>query len=74
MPTYVLRCESCARFGSFLIHEGELPEDWKKQPIQRHCPTCHKTTNWAIAIPERREGHDRRSGVDRRAAEKEPRH
>jgi hypothetical protein len=39
MPAYVLKCEGCARFGSFLIHEGQLPEAWKKQPIQRHCGT-----------------------------------
>jgi non-heme chloroperoxidase len=30
MPAYVLKCEGCARFGSFLIHEGELPEARKK--------------------------------------------
>jgi len=26
MPAYVLKCEGCNRFGSFLIYEGELPE------------------------------------------------
>ena len=58
MPAYVLKCEGCARFGFFLIHEGQRPEAWKKQPIQRHCPSCHRTTNWAIALAERRDGHE----------------
>jgi len=53
MPAYVLKCEGCAKFGSFLIHEGQPPEAWEKQPIQRHFPTCHRTTTLAIALPER---------------------
>ncbi len=39
MPAYVLKCEGCGRFGSFLIHESQLPEAWKKPPIQRYCPS-----------------------------------
>ena len=74
MPSYVLKCEGCAKYGSFLIHEGELTEASQNKPIERFCPTCHKTTTWAVAIPERRGGHDRRSGLDRRTKEREGTH
>ncbi len=71
MPAYVLKCEGCAQYGSFLVHEGEL-EASNKDPIQRYCPSCHKTSNWTMALPERRGGHERRTGLDRRAAGQEP--
>lgn len=38
----------------------------KGEAIQRYCPSCRRTTGWAIAFRERRDGHDRRGGSDRR--------
>ncbi len=69
MPSYVLKCKGCISHRSFLVHEDELLELEKKNPIEKHCPTCRMMTNWALAFPERRTGHDRRSDSDRRATE-----
>ena len=67
MPTRVLKCKGCGRYRPFLIHEDELEETKTKVSIERYCPACRESTNWTIAFAERRRGHDRRSGLDRRA-------
>jgi len=69
MPRYVLKCESCARYKPFQVHEDELPQDAKQGSVQRYCRTCRRNTNWGIASVERRGGHDRRSGLERREKE-----
>ena len=66
MPTYVFKCESCGEHKPFLVHESETTEV-EKNPIERHCPTCRRTTNWTLAFPERRSGRDRRQTPDRRS-------
>ena len=70
MPTYVMKCEGCGGQRPFLIHEGELPNPQSGQTVQKHCPVCRTTTNWAFAFAERRNDRDRRQGSDRR----EPNH
>ncbi len=67
MPAWVLKCQACQRSQSFLIHADELADTEKKVPIERYCRVCHKTTKWSTAFPERRRGHERRTGIDRRA-------
>jgi hypothetical protein len=68
MPAYVLKCGGCAGYYAFLVHEDELLEVEKK-PIVRHCSSCRRTTDWVFAFPERRGGHERRSGLERRGRE-----
>lgn len=69
MPTYVFKCESCGGHRPFLVHEGELANLAEKNPLQKHCPNCRTMTNWVLAFQERRSGHDRRTGLDRRGTE-----
>jgi hypothetical protein len=69
MPSYVLKCEGCAGFQPFLVHEDELPQKAKQGSLQRYCRTCRRNTNWGIASVERRGGRDRRTGLDRRGTE-----
>jgi hypothetical protein len=54
VPSYVVKCESCGGLRPFLVQEGEISELQKKNPIQRHCPTCRAMTNWALAFREQR--------------------
>jgi len=69
MPAYVLKCEGCGGHIPFLIHQDELLELEEKNLVEKYCPTCRDATSWVIAFPERRSGRDRRSDLERRAAE-----
>ena len=65
MPAHVLKCEGCGTYQPFLVHEDKLASE-KKAPTERYCHICRRTTNWKMAFPERRGGHDRRTGLNRR--------
>jgi hypothetical protein len=69
MPAYVLKCEACARYGPFLVHEDEVGAARRGEAVQRYCPSCRRTTGWVVAFLERRRGHDRRS-LERRLKSK----
>jgi len=70
MPAYVLKCDSCTAYEPFLVHEDEVATATKVEAIQRYCPSCRRTTGWVVAFRERRDGHDRRGGSDRRLRSK----
>src|SRR3989442_14745324 len=70
MPTYVFKCEGCGAYRPFLIHEGEMPEPERKDPVQKHCAKCRTITNWIFAFPDRRANGARRGKADRRTREK----
>ena len=67
MPPFVLECEVCASHRPFGVPQGDPADPATKNSIQKHCHTCRTMTNWTIAFPERRSGHERRQGPDRRS-------
>src|SRR4029077_8776201 len=67
MPTYVLTCETCGDHQSFIVHQDQLADLKKKDPIQKRCASCRTMTHWRLAYPERRSGRDRRQTSSRRS-------